>query len=347
MVSNIDPRQIYEIQDAAIIDVRTPAEFAHGHVAGAFNLPLFDDHEREQVGTRYHNAGKEAGFLLGLQLVGPKLAWYVKKIKALYPVSTPLVMYCWRGGMRSNSMAWLFSQAGYKVYLVNGGYKGFRSYIREQASTCWEFKIVGGMTGAGKTEVLEHLSEMGEQVLDLEALAHHKGSVFGHMGQLDQPENEQFENDLWDSLRLLDKKRPVYLEDESRSIGKVSIPEPFYLKMQKSTIFVLDVDKQSRINRLLKEYGFFNKEELESNLLKLTNLIGSEMCNKAIKEVWNDNIENAIDIVLHYYDKQYRKSIEKYPSREIIEIKDCSGNSRDNAMKVIENSTVKNETYLS
>lgn len=314
MIKYIKAAEIIDFPSLPVIDVRTPAEYAIGHIPGAVNLPIFSDKEREAVGTRYHNAGKDAGFLLGLELVGPKLAGFVKKLNALSPSHSPVILYCWRGGMRSESMAWLFEHAGRDTFVINGGYKAFRSYIREVISTRYNFIVVGGMTGAGKTEYLHELRLKGEQVIDLEGLANHKGSVFGHMGLGEQPTNETFENMLWHELQQMDPDRVIYIEDESRSIGKVSIPEEFYRKMLDSPLQMLDTRVDVRVERLLREYGSFDKELLISNIDKLSKYIGGENHARAVEAVESGKLELAVRILLTYYDKKYSAAISRQHS---------------------------------
>lgn len=353
MVKSIEAGQLLYLQGTPVIDVRTPSEFAIGHIPGAVNIPLFEDDERALVGTRYHNSGKEAGFLLGLELIGPKMAGFVKKLNSLFHVHSPLILYCWRGGMRSNAMAWLFNQAGHECMVIEGGYKAFRSFIRHQITNEWNYRIIGGMTGCGKTETIKYLSEDGIQVIDLEALASHKGSVFGHLGQKEQPTNETFENQLWQELSKMDPSKPVYLEDESRSIGKVSLPEPFYRKMQVSPMFLLELSIEDRIQRLVNEYGTFSKEQLIENISKLSKYIGGDIINNSVSAVMNDNNELATQLLLPYYDKKYKESITRVSERVIIPIKECSIDSRLNSelllskIREINNFTYKlNESNL-
>ncbi len=320
MILTIEPRELSHYPDTAIIDVRSPAEFAIGHIPGAKNIPIFNDEERALVGTRFNHAGKEAGFMLGLEIVGPKLSSYVKKLNQQIPVKSPLIIYCWRGGMRSNSMAWLFHQAGHDVMLIKGGYKAFRAFIRGQIISLWHYNVVGGMTGSGKTDILHAIKELGQQVVDLEAIACHKGSVFGHMGQNHQPSNEQFEIDIWDSLRKLDPAKPIFIEDESRSIGKVSMPEEFYQKLQHSTMFLVEMEVHERVKRLVSEYGCFSSDELIENTNKLRKYLGGAAHQKVIAEIENGNLEVAAEVLLGHYDQKYKESIINKTGRVIVPV---------------------------
>lgn len=336
MIQTIGAFNLYDHPGTPIIDVRSPAEYLNGHIPNAVNVPIFDDEERALVGTRYNQAGKDAGFLLGLEITGPKLAGYVKKLNGMFPVHSPLIVYCWRGGLRSNAMAWLFDKAGHDVSLLHGGYKAFRGFIREQITYAWQFRIIGGMTGSGKTDTLRYLSEMGEQVVDLEALACHKGSVFGHLGQEEQPTNENFENELWEKLRQLDPLKPVYLEDESRSIGKVSLPDSLYVRMQLSPLFLLEVAPGDRIKRLVEEYGCYTSEELIENIQKLAKYIGGDVHKLIITAVQNSDLPKATELLLNYYDKKYSESIMRVKDRYIIPVEGCTGDSRLNAGLILQ-----------
>ncbi len=336
----IDFSEIYNYPGVPVIDVRTPAEFANGHIPGALNIPIFSDDERALIGTRYHQAGKDAGFMLGLEVIGPKLSYFVKKLNSIVAAHSPLILYCWRGGMRSNSMGWLFEQAGHEVMVINGGYKAYRSYIREHICHGWDFRVIGGLTGSGKTITLQHLSLLGEQVIDLEAIASHKGSVFGHLGQSAQPCNEEFENTLWEAIRQMDPCRPIFVEDESRSIGKVSLPEPFYIRLQLSPLYLLEVSFDDRVNRIVHEYGCFPKEDIIGNILKINKYIGSENCNKAVQMVLNDDLKSAAGLLLKYYDKKYREAITAYGQREMTVIKGSSKDCNNNAKLIQQLSSV-------
>lgn len=336
MIEVIETGRLYEFEGLPLIDVRSPSEYNHSHIPGALNIPLFDDNERAQVGTRYTQAGKEAGFMLGLELAGPKLSQYVKKLNVMCHVHSPLVIYCWRGGMRSNAMAWLFSQAGHEVKVVKGGYKAYRGFVREQITDGWDFRIIGGMTGSGKTEVLGFLEKAGLQVIDLEALACHKGSVFGHMGQKEQPNNEWFENILWEKLRQLNKNKPVFLEDESRSIGRVSLPESFYMKMQHSQLYLLQVDIKYRTKRLVDDYGRYSGSQLIENINKLQGYLGGEMHNKAVGFVEGGDLGAATELLLRYYDNKYTVSITRYRPAGLITTVTGSGDSALNTQKILD-----------
>ncbi|MEY2794218.1 MAG: hypothetical protein RJA76_2210, partial [Bacteroidota bacterium] len=176
-----------------ILDVRSPGEFKRAHIPNALSLPLFTDEEREKVGICYKHQGKEKAVELGLEFVGPKLVNFVKYAKKV-AFEGEILVHCWRGGMRSASMAWLLETAGLKVFLLEGGYKSYRNFVLKIQSEPLPLRVLGGKTGSGKTELLREMKNAGFQVIDLEDLAKHRGSAFGHFGLEEQPSSEHFEN---------------------------------------------------------------------------------------------------------------------------------------------------------
>lgn len=329
--------EIFELKGRLpIIDVRSPLEYSKGHIPGAINIPLFSDQERAEVGTRYQKAGKEAALLVGLDFVGVKMSGFVKKLNVISRGNAmEVILYCWRGGMRSASMAWLFNAAGYKVNLLESGYKAYRAFIRSEAGIGSQMIILGGMTGSGKTEVLCELKKQGEQIIDLEKLAHNKGSVFGYLGQLPQPTNEQFENDLYEEWSKLDKSKPVWLEDESRSIGAVGLPGPFFESMKENPMVLLNVPIKIRVDRLGKEYAGFDKSLLADALMKIAQPLGGKAFAEATSFIGEGRFKQAIALVLEYYDKMYRIALHKFDNRNIFEIETDTGDANANAEKIM------------
>lgn len=305
--------------DLPLVDVRAPKEFAQGHIPGAINIPLFSDEERAEVGIRYKNNGNESAVLLGLELVGPKLADFAKKAKKLAPQKEILV-HCWRGGMRSKSMAWLFETAGLKARTLDGGYKAYRRFIREQFSKPSKIIVLGGYTGSGKTDVLKELQNQGEQFLDLEGISHHKGSAFGQLGQDKQPTNEQFENNLADDWRKFDFNRTIWVEDESRMLGWCGIPEPLFQKIRNSLLLKIIIPKAVREKRLVKEYGEFDEEVLRQSLNKITDRLGGLAHKQAKGALESGDMAKVAEITLFYYDKAYLHGNTSRDAKQIIEI---------------------------
>lgn len=297
-----------------VIDVRSPGEYENGHIPGAYNIPLFDDMERSVVGKKYKQVNRKAAIFAGLEFVGPKITSFVKQARKIARKDKILV-HCWRGGMRSETIAWLFQVAGLKPYVLTGGYQAYRKYIREKLSAKQKMFILGGMTGCGKTEILYEMEKQGQQVIDLECLANHKGSAFGALGQKNQPSTEQFTNNLFDAWKSLDADKTVWIEDESKNIGSVTIPDELYEKISKAPVVVVEMEKKLRIKRLVKEYSLFDPQYLEQSIMKIQKRLGGLNTQNCIKAVREKKFAKAIDISLTYYDKAYRFGLEKKKKR--------------------------------
>ncbi len=302
-----------------MVDVRTPAEFEHGHIPGAYNIPLFSNEERAVVGTLYKHEGKEVAFMKGLDFVGPRMRSFIKEARRIAP-SRELAVHCWRGGMRSGSMAWLFSAAGFRTHTLEGGYKAYRHFIRRSFDKPAKRIILGGYTGSGKTEILKEVAALGHQIIDLEGLANHKGSAFGHIGQEPQPTTEQFENDLGFYWNELDFGKPVWMEDESRAIGHVFQPENFYNKLRESLLVFVDIPKELRIQRLVKEYAGIDQQALEEALSKITRRLGGQNYKKAKKALDGNDFATVADITLTYYDKAYAYGVSQRDKNKVVKI---------------------------
>jgi len=302
-----------------LVDVRSPKEFAEGHIPGAVNIPLFSNEERAKVGIRYKQGGNENAVLLGLEIVGPKLADFAKQAKKLARKKEILV-HCWRGGMRSASMAWLFETAGLKAKTLEGGYKAYRRFIRQEFSKEAKMTVLGGYTGSGKTDVLKALEKSGEQFLDIEGIANHKGSAFGQLGQEPQPSNEQFENNLADHWRKFDFSRRIWVEDESRMLGRCGIPDPLFQKMRNSLLLKIIVPKAEREKRLVKEYGELEPEGLLQSLEKIEQRLGGLATKQARQALESGDVKKVAEITLFYYDKSYHHGNKSRDPNRIIEI---------------------------
>ena len=294
-----------------VVDVRAPLEFQQGHIPGAVNIPLFDDNERKVVGTAYKKENKEAAMYAGLEFAGKKLVKLAKQGERAAGKNKTLLVHCWRGGMRSKSMVWLFETMGLTCYLLEGGYKSYRSYAREVLETPLNLLVIGGRTGSGKTAILHHLSLLGEQVIDLEGLAHHKGSAFGALGELDQPSTEQFENELCKELLPLDTKKVTWIEDESRNVGKCVIPGELYSRMKETEIVFLDISREQRARHLVGDYAKYEQEALRTCVLKIEKRLGGDRTREALEAIDREDFYQTAMITLHYYDKAYMHSLEK------------------------------------
>jgi tRNA 2-selenouridine synthase len=291
-----------------IADVRTPAEFSQGHIPGALNLPLFSNEERVQVGTIYKQVGREAAILLGFDLTGAKWSGFIRQAMVIAP-QKKIVLHCWRGGMRSSAMAWALDLYGFEVYLLESGYKSYRRWVLRQWEAPYQLLVIGGMTGAGKTRVLHQLRVLGEQVIDLEDLAQHQGSTYGTLNKLVQPTQEQFENCLAEKAGRADRRRPIWVEDESMSIGKRLLPKPFWQQMQAAVLLDLRVPVEQRIAALVGEYGSLDREWLVECTDRIRKRLGLEQTKHAIAAILDDRMEDFVRLVLVYYDKAYRKGL--------------------------------------
>lgn len=337
MIKSLQPDEFLELSKIhPVVDVRTPDEFEFGCIPGAHNIPIFTNDERAMVGTCYKREGKDAAVHLGLKLVGPKLADFNKFARKLH-TSEAVLMYCWRGGMRSGSMAWLFNFSGVLTYTLAGGYKAYRHYIRNEVLTRHKIRILGGMTGSGKTQVLKALRELGEQVVDLEGLAHHKGSAFGAIGELPQPTNEHFENRLAHIWKEFDTNRCVWLEDESMSIGSVWMPDTLYNRMRKAQVFNLIIPHHERIANLVEIYTHASDQTIElliKSFQKIGSRIGFDQMTRAIQCVEQKDFATAADIALKYYDKTYTYGLEQRVQGTVIDFH-AEGSHMEIAKKLI------------
>jgi tRNA 2-selenouridine synthase len=318
-----------------VIDVRSPSEYKTGHIPGAINIPLFNDRERESVGIKYKKEGRVPAILEGLKQTGPDMFAKLKQAVSIAG-NRKLLIHCWRGGMRSEAMAWLFSLGSIETILLDGGYKSYRNYILESLSEKRKMIVLGGMTGSSKTHILKYLKEHGHQVLDLEGLAHHKGSAFGSLGQPQQPTTEQFANLLFDEWKRINNNIPFWIEDESRNIGTIFLPERFYLNMQDAPAIVLMMDVKTRLPRLMEEYSTYPVETLKAAIIKISKRLGGDNTRDAINAVETGNFAKAIEITLHYYDKAYLYGLKKKRDENIIYVETDSDNIEFNALKILD-----------
>ncbi len=304
-----------------IFDVRTPAEFAQGHIPQAINLPLFSNEERAVVGTIYKQQSPELAMLKGLEFAGAKMRWYVEEAQRLAG-GQEIAVHCWRGGKRSESVGWLLAQAGFDVLILQGGYKNYRNYIHTYLTEKKApFVILGGYTGSGKTEILQELANLGEQIIDLEAIAHHKGSAFGALGEVPQPTVEQFENDLFEAYLKLDKTRRIWLEDESKAIGKVYIADGFWQQMLHSPHIKLEIPLHERIQHLVQIYASYPKVNLIESFQKIKKRLGGLHLNIAIEALERNDYAEAARIGLLYYDKAYDHCLQNKTETSIYSFK--------------------------
>jgi tRNA 2-selenouridine synthase len=299
-----------------ILDVRAPAEYAQGHVPGALSLPLFSDEERARIGTTYKQVNPDKAVLLGLDFFGPKLRTMVERAQKLAP-GRQVRLHCWRGGMRSGAVQWLLELAGFEVTMLDKGYKDYRRWVLDELAQPRQLRVLGGATGSGKTTVLCALAAAGQPVLDLEGLAHHQGSSFGGLGQLPQPTQEQFENDLAAALAALPPDQPVWVEDESRTIGRLAVPGAFFEQLRAAPLLVLEVPTAARVQYLAADYGRHDAGELAAAVLRLRKRLGGLVTKEALAAIAEDNIPRMVELVLAYYDKAYAHGLEDRPALRV------------------------------
>ena len=320
MIKTINISEFFPLTNSIpVIDVRSPGEFDLGHIPEAVNIPLFSNDERAIVGTNYKKEGKDNAVIRGLEIVGPKLASFVKEARKISPKKKILV-HCWRGGMRSQSMAWLLNTAGFEVSVLEGGYKAYRTFIRTQFEKAEEIIILGGYTGSGKTDVLKEIEKNNQQFLDLEGIANHKGSAFGAIGQGAQPSNEHFENELAKIWRKFDLSKPIWIEDESRQLGRCTIPDTLFEKMRDCKLVKIIIPKAVREKRLVKEYGLFDKAFLEKSVKNIERRLGGLRTQQSLEALENGDMNKVAEITLEYYDKAYLHGNSQRSPEKVYEI---------------------------
>lgn len=303
--------QITEFTD--IIDVRTPAEFAEDHIPGAINFPVLSNEERVQVGTLYHQSPFE-GKKLGAALIAKNIAAHIQEHFIHQPKEWKPLIYCWRGGKRSGSMTYILRQIGWNASILDGGYKAYRRNVVKELtdlSPQFQYLVVTGQTGSGKSKVLEALAEQGAQVLDLESIANHKGSVLGNIPNSPQPTQKNFESQLLTSLKKLNPERVVFVEAESRKIGTLHVPDALLEKMRASPCLKIEASLSARVKFLQKDYAYFleDPEELKKTIDFLKELHGKETLQHWKELIDQKNWATLVEQLLEkHYDALYHRS---------------------------------------
>jgi len=316
-----------------VLDVRSPGEYNHAHIPGAYSLPLFTDEERKVVGTTYKQQSREAAIKIGLDYFGVKMKKMVEEAESItanhklqtsnykHQTSNTVLVHCWRGGMRSAGVAWLLDLYGFKVYTLVGGYKAYRKWALAQFEKEYSFQIIGGFTGSGKTDVLRSLPQQSQTIIDLEALASHKGSAFGAIEGKPQPKQEMFENLLAHALadtgyRIQDQESGIpqpasciWIEDESQRIGNLQIPMPLWHTMRRAPVFFLDIPFEERLAYITEEYGKLPAERLEAAILRIEKRLGGLEAKNALNHLREGQLNESFRILLRYYDKWYNKGL--------------------------------------
>ena len=358
-----------------VFDVRSPGEYNHAHMPGAISLPLFTDEERKQVGTAYKQISREQAIKIGLDYFGPKMRKMVEEVEAVssrqladssrqaavgsLPTANCILVYCWRGGMRSGAVSWLLDIYGFKVYTLIGGYKKFRNHVLETFKKPYRFNIIGGYTGSGKTELLKTLKEKGEKVIDLENIANHKGSAFGAIGLPPQPTQEMFENLLSNELSAISSQEGlptaecqlptgcIWLEDESQRIGLINIPGDLWKNMRQSKVWFLDIPFEERLKHIIPEYGILEQEKLIAAIERISQKLGHLNAKTAILLLKEGKISESFDILLRYYDKFYFRSLHNREGLEtLLHTINCKSVSPENADLLIREATAQSQTPL-
>ena len=296
-----------------VVDVRAPAEFQQGHIPGARNLPLFSDEQRAAVGTTYKQQGRQAAVQLGLELVGPRLAELGAGLQNLADESggAPLRLHCWRGGMRSESVAWLARQLDLPVLLLEGGYKSFRRWVLTQFEQAWPVHLLGGRTGCGKTDLLLALQQRGVGVIDLEGLAHHRGSSFGGLGLPPQPSTEHYENRLAMALQPLRGASQIWLEAESAQVGRCRIPAGLWRQMQQAPLLEISRPLEERLSQLVAVYGAQDPQALLEATQRIARRLGPQRTAAALEAIEQCHWSAAARQMLDYYDRCYDHELER------------------------------------
>jgi tRNA 2-selenouridine synthase len=366
-------------QQHPVLDVRSPGEYTHAHIPGAINLPLFTDEERKVVGTVYKQQSKQTAIKIGLDYFGAKMRLMVEQAEAIIshgqlaiskkqkannskeplPIANCLLVHCWRGGMRSAGVAWLLDLYGFKVYTLAGGYKAYRKWVREQFEKDYPFTIIGGYTGSGKTLILQEMVKEQKLIIDLEALANHKGSAFGALGENPQPKQEMFENLLAQQLAgIISKMRAanssttnndqqlsnnIYIEDESQRIGNLQIPMPLWYTIRKKPIYFLDIPFEERLHYLTNEYGKFEKEKLVNAIIRIQKRLGGLETKNAVSYLLENNHKECFRILLTYYDKYYYNSLNNRENLSLLlnKIPSSSVDSKTNTQKILSCSSIR------
>lgn len=302
---------------STIIDARSEAEYALDHLPGAVNWPSLTNDERVRIGTMYKQISAFEAQKHGAALVAANIARHIEREVLHLPKHWQPLIYCWRGGKRSGALSMVLGQIGFKVHLIEGGYKAFRAAMLQDLSACvarLRFRIISGPTGSGKTRLLHALKAQGAQVLDLEELAQHRSSVLGHLPGQPQPSQKHFDTLVWQHLRRFSSQQVVFVESESRKVGNVSIPEALMLAMRDSPCHEVQLSLQERVALLMEDYPFFvsDRNLFCQRLAALTSIRGKEVVGRWQQQVHDGQMEDVVrDLLQSHYDPTYAASMKR------------------------------------
>lgn len=329
MFKDISYSEIVDRSDFLFIDVRSPNEFEEATIPGAINIPLFNNEERILIGTIYKTESPEKAIEVGLELVSPKIPALIKEIRTSLTNGQKPVFFCWRGGMRSKTVATLYELVYPKhVYRLSGGYRAYREYILEQIANIKIENptfVLHGMTGVGKTMLLNKLNEYDKKstlsVIDLENLAGHRGSIFGGIGEINPVNQKKFDSRVHQVLINLDKKSAIILEAESKRVGKVLVPDNIMLAKEKGYHILINASIDKRIERIIADYKpNENKDDLYDAFLRIARRLPTEVRHEIDSAFKINDFYTVVKLFLiHYYDPKYQYSSDQYHG-EFIEI---------------------------
>lgn len=297
-----------------ILDVRSSAEYTDDHLPGAINVPVLNNEERVHIGTLFSQVSPFEAKKQGAVLISRNIARHIEESFGDKQKSWRPLVYCWRGGMRSGAMAHILAQIGWRSTQLEGGYKTYRRTVitaLEALPIKFDFCVINGSTGSGKSHLLQILAEQGAQVLDLEKLAQHRGSLLGRLPDQTQPSQKTFESRLWDALRIFSPDRPIYIEAESRKVGALSVPNALHERMRASSCVRIEAPQEVRVALLMDDYAHFlhNPTLLTERLLLLTELHGhiatSRWCEMAKQGEWVPLVQ---ELLVQHYDPAYKRS---------------------------------------
>lgn len=332
-------------QFGAIIDVRSPAEFALDHIPGAINLPVLSNEERIEIGTLYKQVSPFAAKKLGASYVSQNIARHLQNELLEHPREWRPLIYCWRGGERSGAFTHILNRIGWKAMQLEGGYQGFRRVVIDELSQTvqdYSFRVICGMTGSGKTRILHELKTLGAQILDLEGLANHRGSVLGNEPFIDQPTQKAFETRLWHALNQLDSSRPIFVESESKKVGGLHVPDELMERIRHSQCIELRASMHTRVAWLLHEYQHFliDTASFKEKLALLTSRYGKLQIAQWQEAIDKKDFPDLVEeLLVMHYDPAYQSSIErnfpKYSAEQCVALEGESDIAFTTAAKAI------------